>query len=169
MTILSEWRTGNGMTTGNFSGSLVRRFLEQAYEILSESESFFTHVKIHVVQCDNEVQSDRLITDRGDLQRCMASLEIAGEAEPISARCSSVCGGLTAKKELGKIRGLIYFTDVCGRFPVKTPPYDTAFVFMKDDYSDAGVPPRAMKVILDLEDLQETDEEREADTGGREY
>ena len=37
-------------------------------------------------------------------------------------------------------------------FPAKMPPYETAFIFMKDDYRDVDVPPWAIKLILDTED-----------------
>ena len=42
-----------------------------------------------------------------------------------------------------------------GLFPAKMPPYDTAFVFMKDDYRDVDVPPWAIKLILDTQALEE--------------
>ena len=38
---------------------------------------------------------------------------------------------------------------------MKMPPYDTAFVFMRDNYTDADVPPWAMKVILDPESMED--------------
>ena len=33
-------------------------------------------------------------------------------------------------------------------------PYDTAFIFMKDDYRDVDVPPWAIKLILDTQALE---------------
>ena len=41
-----------------------------------------------------------------------------------------------------------------GTFPVKKPPYETAFVFLKEDYRDVDVPPWAIKLILEEEDLR---------------
>lgn len=38
---------------------------------------------------------------------------------------------------------------------MKKPPYDTAFVFMKEDYRDVDVPPWAMKLILEKEELMD--------------
>ena len=52
------------------------------------------------------------------------------------------------------LRGLIYFTDGYGIYPAKMPPYETAFVFMKEDYQDIDVPPWAIRLILDEEDLE---------------
>ena len=56
-----------------------------------------------------------------------------------------------------RLRGLLYFTDGYGTFPAKMPPYDTAFVFMKDDYRDVDVPPWAIKLILDIQALERTE------------
>ena len=58
------------------------------------------------------------------------------------------------KKELKNLRALIYFTDGYGIYPAKMPPYETAFVFMKEDYQDIDVPPWAIRLILDEEDLE---------------
>ena len=46
----------------------------------------------------------------------------------------------------------MHFTDGYGMFPAKKPPYDTAFIFMKEDYKDVDVPPWAIKIILDAEE-----------------
>ena len=58
------------------------------------------------------------------------------------------------KKELKNLRALIYFTDGYGIYPAKMPPYETAFVFMKEDYQDIDVPPWAIKLILDTKALE---------------
>lgn len=60
---------------------------------------------------------------------------------------------LIGAKQFTKLRGLIYFTDGYGIYPAKMPSYETAFVFMKEDYQDIDVPPWAHKLILDDEDL----------------
>ena len=46
-----------------------------------------------------------------------------------------------------------------GTFPVKKPPYETAFVFLKEDYRDVDVPPWAIKLILEEEDLERRQED----------
>jgi len=60
---------------------------------------------------------------------------------------------LIKQQRFRSLKGLIYFTDGYGVFPVKRPVYDTAFVFMKDNYSDVDVPPWAIKIILSPEEL----------------
>ena len=36
-----------------------------------------------------------------------------------------------------KLKGLLYFTDGKGIYPVRMPAYDTAFVFVEGQYEDA--------------------------------
>ena len=47
------------------------------------------------------------------------------------------------------LRGMIYFTDGRGIYPAKCPVYETAFVFMEEEYEDVDVPPWAIKIILE--------------------
>jgi hypothetical protein len=61
---------------------------------------------------------------------------------------------LEQKKEFTNLKGLIYFTDGYGRFPLKMPHYQTAFVFVNDDPdSIPQVPPWAIKLVLSPRDL----------------
>ncbi len=39
-------------TSMSCSGELVRKFLEETYTVLSEENSFFHKVNIHIIQCD---------------------------------------------------------------------------------------------------------------------
>ena len=60
---------------------------------------------------------------------------------------------LMAKKAFHKLKGLLYFTDGYGTFPVRMPPYDVAFVFLEQDYQDIDVPAWAMKLILTEDEI----------------
>ena len=48
-------------TSMSCSGDLVKRFLEETYDVLSESESYFRKIQVHILQCDDKVQSDRCV------------------------------------------------------------------------------------------------------------
>ncbi len=65
-------------TSMSCSGELVRRFLEETYDVLSETESYFKKVRIHIIQCDDKVQSDVMITCHQDLKTYMDGFEIKG-------------------------------------------------------------------------------------------
>ncbi|MCD7717722.1 MAG: VWA-like domain-containing protein [Lachnospiraceae bacterium] len=141
-------------TSMSCQGDLLLAFLEETYSILSESESFFRKIHIHILQCDDEVREDVLITNQEEMREYLEHFTIRGyggtDFRPPFARVRELmCRGCFTK-----LRGLIYFTDGYGTFPVKKPPYDTAFVFLREDYRDIDVPPWAIKLIVDREDLE---------------
>lgn len=140
-------------TSMSCSGELVRRFLEETYDVLSQSESFFRRINVHIIQCDDQVQSDVVVREAEELKDYMNRLTLKGLGGTDFRPAFDYVNGLRAAGEFTRLRGLIYFTDGKGIYPVQAPPYDTAFVFVKDQYSDESVPPWAMKVILEAEDL----------------
>ena len=56
---------------------------------------------------------------------------------------------LKAMGQLNGLKGLIYFTDGKGIYPVAAPVYDTAFVFIRERFCEEGFPAWAMRVVLD--------------------
>lgn len=140
-------------TSMSVSGDLVKRFLEETYGMLSESESYFRKVNIHIIQCDEEIRSDVTITNREEMEDYMEHFTISGFGGTDFRPAFEYVNGLLNKGVFKKLRGLLYFTDGKGIYPVSMPPYDTAFVFMEGQYEDISVPGWAMKVILTEEDL----------------
>lgn len=140
---------------------LIRKFLEQTYSVLSESESFFRKICVHIIQCDDKVQSDVVIHNQEEMERYMEQFEIHGFGGTDFRPVFGYVNELIAKKAFRRLRGLIYFTDGYGTFPAKKPLYETAFVFLKEDYSDVDVPAWAMKLILEPEQLRRTEGEME--------
>ena len=140
-------------TSMSTSGELVKKFLEQTYSVLSESESFFRKVNIHIIQCDDQVQQDQIITCETELIEYMEHLELHGEGGTDFRPAFEYVEKLKKEHAFTQLRGLLYFTDGQGIYPAKMPSYEVAFVFLKEDYEDANVPPWAMKLILEEEDL----------------
>lgn len=139
-------------TSMSCKGELVRRFLEETYSVLSEAESFSRRIHIHLVQCDERVQNDTVITSWEQLKAYMNNFQIVGQGGTDFRPAFSYVDDLLRQGVFQRLRGLIYFTDGYGRYPVKKPVYETAFVFMKNDYQDVDVPPWAIKLILDEAD-----------------
>ncbi|MCD7820435.1 MAG: VWA-like domain-containing protein [Lachnospiraceae bacterium] len=148
-------------TSMSCKGDLLLRFLKETYNILSESESFFRKIHVHILQCDDKVQEDVLITNSEEMKNYLEHFTVRGfggtDFRPPFARVQE----LMRRQCFTKLRGLIYFTDGYGTFPVKKPPYETAFVFLREDYRDVDVPPWAIKLILDSEDLEGNPDRRE--------
>lgn len=142
-------------TSMSCKGDLLKQFLNETYSILSESESFSRQIHIHILQCDDRVQEDVQITKKEEMEQYLKHFTVKGfggtDFRPAFVRVQE----LIRRKCFQKLRGLIYFTDGYGTFPVKKPPYETAFVFLREDYRDVDVPPWAIKLILDEETIME--------------
>lgn len=141
-------------TSMSCSGELVKRFLEETYTVLCESETYFKKVNIHIIQCDDKIQSDRVITSREEMDEYMRDFTVIGKGGTDFRPAFEHVNRLREQGDFRKLRGLLYFTDGEGIYPVKRPVYDTAFVFMKDQYTDISVPPWAIKLILEPGDME---------------
>ncbi len=142
-------------TSMSVAGDLVKKFLQETYGVLSENNSFFRQVNIHLIQCDEQVHTDVKITSKEDLKEYMDHLQLYGEGGTDFRPAFAYVDELIKKKELTSLKGLLYFTDGKGIYPAKMPPYDVAFVFLEEEYEDVHVPPWAMKLILREDDLKE--------------
>ena len=98
-------------TSMSCSGDLVKKFLEETYGILSEAGSFFQRVNIHIIQCDDQVQSDRKITCKEELQEYMEKLDLAGEGGTDFRPAFAYIDDLIATHRFTELKGVIYFTD----------------------------------------------------------
>ncbi|MDY3920421.1 MAG: VWA-like domain-containing protein [Candidatus Limivivens sp.] len=139
-------------TSMSCKGDLVKHFLEETYSILSQAESFFRRLNIHIIQCDDRIQEDQVITKPEEMKAYMENFTVKGQGGTDFRPAFLYVEELLKRHAFQKLRGLLYFTDGYGIFPVKKPSYDTAFIFMKDDYRDVDVPPWAVKIILDAEE-----------------
>lgn len=147
-------------TSMSCSGDLVRRFLEETYSVLCQSDSYFKKTNIHIIQCDDQVQQDRRITCRQEMEAYMQEFSIIGQGGTDFRPAFEYVNQMLGRGEFHRLKGLLYFTDGEGIYPVKRPVYDTAFVFVKEQYTDISVPPWAMKVILEPEQLLEMKQEK---------
>ncbi|MBR5467598.1 MAG: metallopeptidase [Firmicutes bacterium] len=140
-------------TSASCSGELIKGFLSETYNILSESESFFRKINLHLIQCDSKVQEDQIITCREEFEKYMDSFEIKGMGGTDFVPAFDYVNGLCEEKKIPDLKGLIYFTDGYGKYPKKMPKYETAFVFLAENYDDSGVPPWAVEIVVDSEEF----------------
>lgn len=136
-------------TSMSCKGELVQKFLEETYQILKETESYFRKIQIHILQCDEQVRRDTVITDIQKLKEYKKEFQVEGQGGTDFRPPFAYVEELKRKGAFTNLRGMIYFTDGYGIFPAKKPDYETAFVFMKSDYQDVDVPLWAMKVIIE--------------------
>lgn len=140
-------------TSGSCSGELVQKFLEQTYSVLRTTESFLKKVQIHIIQCDNDIKEDVVIGNLKEFEQYMKAFTFQGFGGTDFRPVFEYVDKLIEKKQIKQLKGLLYFTDGFGTYPTKRPNYDVAFIFLKDDYSDANVPSWAMKLILSTEEI----------------
>lgn len=142
-------------TSESCEGDLVRSFVSRTYEILKESEAFGDTVNVHIVQCDARVQADTKISSLEELETYRDDFWIRGLGGTDFRPVFSYVSDLIDKGEFEDLRGLVYFTDGLGTFPSEPPPYDTAFVFVDSEGTRRHVPPWAMKVVMDEDQIRE--------------
>lgn len=142
-------------TSGSVMGEQVQAFLQKTYNILQSTESFFSHINVHIIQCDADIQEDIKITSREDFDRYLQTMAIKGlggtDFRPVFQRVDE----MIRDGEFANLKGLIYFTDGYGVFPERMPAYKTAFVFVEDGCEIPEVPVWAMKLVLTREEVEE--------------
>ena len=141
-------------TSASCRGPLVRAFLRKTYSILKSSENFFHKVNVHIIQCDQEVQSDIRITNDQDFREFMEYGKLKGFGATDFRPVFEYVEKLKRQGEFEDLKGLIYFTDGYGIYPEKMPDYDVIFAFLEEDEQRQPVPPWSLKVILESEDLE---------------
>lgn len=141
-------------TSGSCSGDVVKRFVEETFEILKTQDLFSNKRSIYLIQCDNEIKQVLHLTSRDSLDDIMDQFEIRGHGGTDFRPVFAYVDELVQKKMLKNLKGLLYFTDGYGIYPKKRTNYKTAFVFYGEDYNDKEVPPWAMKLVLEQQDLK---------------
>ena len=137
-------------TSFSTSGALVRNFLQETFQIMMEKNNFFYEAKIHLIQADEKVQSEVLLTGRQDIERFFQDFEIKGGGSTDFRPAFRYVSRLLKEGFYEDLCGLIYFTDGNGTYPEKRPAYKTAFLFL-DDYDEERVPAWAIRMRLERE------------------
>ena len=140
-------------TSGSVAGETVQKFVQKTWNILKSTESFFTKINLHIIQCDATIQEDAKITTREEFDAYIKAMQIKGLGGTDFRPVFGYVDWLREKKEFSNLKGLIYFTDGFGTFPEKMPEYQTAFVFLDEECNNYDVPPWAMKLVLRNEEI----------------
>ena len=140
-------------TSGSVSGKLVQAFVQKTYNILKSSESFASKINLRIIQCDRVIQEDVKITTQAEFDDYLENMTLKGfggtDFRPVFAHVEE----LRRQHAFSNLKGLIYFTDGLGIYPERKPDYDTAFVFVDEDFHDPKVPAWAMKLVLEPEEI----------------
>lgn len=140
-------------TSYSTSGELVEQFLRETVDILTQSDSFFVDSVIRVLQCDNSVRSDAVITGKKELTQFLEDFKLIGGGGTDFRPAFAYVNELVEQGAFQNLTGLLYFTDGKGIYPKKRPDYKTAFLFL-EEYEEGAVPPWAMRLRLMPEEFE---------------
>lgn len=141
-------------TSGSTSGELVQTFVQKTYNVLKSTESFFTKINLHIIQCDAAIQEDIKITTQEEFDDYLKNMKLHGLGGTDFRPLFSYVNSLVDSDEFENLKGLIYFTDGFGVFPAKKPPYDAAFVFIDDENgNNYNIPSWAIKLVLRKDEI----------------
>lgn len=142
-------------TSMSTSGALVREFLSCTYAILRSTQTFTRKVNIRILQCDDQLRSDTVIHRLEDLKDYMDHFELVGGSATDFRPVFRHVADLQAEGAFTNLRGLLYFTDGCGIYPQKRPPYDTAFILLEEPGFHVRTPPWAIRLVLAVPELEQ--------------
>ena len=136
-------------TSASVRGKTVEGFLARTYDLLDGSLAFSESMNVHVIQCDSDITSDVIITDRNMIKDIASNLQVKGFGATDFRPVFEYVGDMIARREFTKLKGLIYFTDGYGIYPENPPGYDTMFVFDGEDDYRPPVPGWAIVSVFD--------------------
>lgn len=141
-------------TSGSCASDLIYRFLKETIKILKSTETFHDKFRIHLIQCDDEIMEHKILTNLMELNDYMEHFQVKGFGNTDFRPVFEYIRELKQMGELKRLKGLLYFTDGYGTFPSKQPEYETAFIFVRNQYEEDKVPVWAMKVVLEEEQIE---------------
>ncbi len=100
------------------------------------------------------IQEDVKITNQEEFARYLANMQLKGSGGTDFRPVFRHVDKMLRDQEFTNLKGLLYFTDGQGVFPERQPAYQTAFVFIQDDYKEPEVPPWAIKLVLQRYELE---------------
>lgn len=139
-------------TSGSTMNGPVKRFVEEAFSALRQT-SPGTDCELHIIQCDDTVRSDVTVTCEADMLELMKSFKLEGGGRTDFRPVFDHIAREQAEGRLRDLKGLLYFTDGKGTFPTARPPYETAFVLNDPSFDGSPVPPWAIRITLDPENM----------------
>ncbi len=151
-------------TSMSTSGALVRRVLACTYAVLRSTGTFTRKVHIRILQCDDRLRSDTEIRDLEDLRGYMEDFRLVGGSATDFRPVFDHVAKLQAAGAFTRLRGLLYFTDGLGIYPEKRPPYETAFILLGETAPPVKIPPWAIRLVLEAEDLDRAAQALEEET-----
>lgn len=138
---------------GLISAEQARRFLRKAFEAFCQSCG--KEIRLHFLACGGEQVRYQTVTTAEELEEFLAPLRShyreKGDLRPAFLWTDD----LLHRQQFRNLKGLLALTDAPTRFAPNKPAYDAAVVFVNDNYSTPDVPPWAVRLVLQKDELDE--------------
>ena len=131
-------------TSGSTEGEPVTRFLEETYSLILQAG--LGKYRLRIIECDDSVCAEFVAEGGAQFRSLMENVVLTGgggtDFRPVFTRVNEL------RKSGVKVKGVIYFTDGKGIFPVEDPGVKTCFVLYGDGTDEVRVPHYAYKIDL---------------------
>ena len=135
-------------TSYSIDENLAKRFLSNTYSILSTSNMFYKTCKVHIIQCDDRIRKDDVVSNQNEMDHLLNAFTFVGGGNTDFRPVFQYVNDLMDAKAFQNLCGLLYFTDGKGIYPKKNPAYKTAFIYL-EDYDQNKVPSWAIQYRLE--------------------
>ena len=140
---------------GQISAAQAKRFLRKAYEVFKSIEGSGLTVRLHLLLCGGDAPQYTTVTNESELEQFLSRLRFYYREECDFRPAFLWTDDMLHRRQFRNLKGLLYFTDSTGPFPPVKPAYDAALVFVNDNYSTPAVPPWAIRLVLQKDELDE--------------
>lgn len=145
--------------TGLISLEQARRFLRRAWDALQSARGGGVQVCLHLLTCGGAAEPQHVrVTGQEEFEAWLAALTIRKEGAADFRPVFLWADGQLARGAFRNLKGVICFADSVGPFPAKKPARDAVFVLVNDDYSEPAVPPWAIRLVVQKDELNDEHE-----------
>ncbi len=138
-------------TSASCSRGLCAWFLSAVRDILCRERLFFDRFRLHILQCDCEVQQDTLVTNLEEFQWYLDHLELYGGGGTDFRPAFRHVDRLIKDGSLERLGGVLYLHGRLRRSSRRKPPPYPAFVMLRYRYDDINIPRWAIRLVLDAD------------------
>ena len=140
---------------GLISTAQAKRFLRKAFEVFKRNERSRLKMQLHFLACGGTEPVYKPVSTEEELEEFLRDLRLHYREQCDFRPAFLWTDDMLHRGRFRNLKGLLYFTDSTGPFPPSKPAHDAAIVFVNDNYSTPDVPPWAIRLVLQKDELDE--------------
>ena len=140
---------------GLISTTEAKRFLRKAFEVFKRNERSGLKMQLHLLACGGAELVYKPVCTEEELEEFLSGLRLRYREECDFRPAFLWTDDMLHRGRFRNLKGLLYLTDSTGPFPTTKPAYDASIVLVNDNYSTPDVPPWAIRLVLQKDELDE--------------